>query len=90
MSTEAARWINTFPVRHHATIAAWFQYAASQGVRSPEAMLVVVTRLVGYKLDWATTDDSRQLCHNALQALRCGREGALAFAGHILTEEAQP
>ncbi len=85
---RAARWLQSFPVSHQPTIASWFSYAITQGARHPTAVLMIVERLCGHRLDWATTEATRQLCHNTLQALRCDREGAAQYAQHILTQEA--
>ena len=86
MSTAAAQWISTFPETTHATVRSWFASAVSSGATHPDAVLMVVERLVGKKLDWSTTEATRQLCHNTLQACRCNRTAALAFASQILEE----
>ncbi len=89
MSTEAAdRWIARFPEPTHATVRSWFADALTSGARHPEAVLMVVVRLVGHKLDWATTPATRQLCHNTLQACVCDRPGALAYATDLLEDPA--
>jgi hypothetical protein len=86
MSAEAERWLQGFPETTHATLRSWFAYAITSGARTPEAILMVVMRLVGHKLDWATTPETRQLCHNTLQACVCNRPGALAYAGQVMQE----
>jgi hypothetical protein len=82
--SPAERWIARFPEATRPTIASWFAYAVTTGARTPEACLVVVTRVVGARRDWATTAATKQLCDNTLTALRCGREGALAYAASLL------
>jgi hypothetical protein len=84
MSEAAAKWLATFPEATHATVRSWFAYAITNGARTPDAILMVVVRLVGHKLDWAVIPETRQLCHNALQALVCDRGGALAYAAQVL------
>lgn len=86
MSADAETWISTFPETTHATVRSWFAYAVTTGATHPEAVLMVVERLVGKKLDWSTTEATRMLCHNALTALRCNRPGALVFAEQVLRE----
>lgn len=88
--TPADRWLQTFPEATHPTIAAWFRHVVSRGVTAPEVVLSQVTVLVGQALDWAATPARRQLCENVLQALRCDRAGALAYASAVLAEEQQP
>jgi hypothetical protein len=86
MSPAAAQWLATFPETTHASVRSWFAYAISSGAQSPEAIIMVVERLVGKKLDWATTTETRVLCHTTLQACRCNRAAALAYAAKVLQE----
>ena len=86
VSPAAAQWLSAFPEGTHATVRSWFAYAVTSGAKHPEAVLMVVTRLIGHKLDWSTTEATRQLCHNTLQACRCNRPGALSYAAEVLQE----
>ena len=82
-------WLGSFPAQQHTTVAAWFRHAIRRGAQSPDAVLIKVTALVGQKLDWAVEPASRQLCTTALQALRCNRPGALAYAASLLLDAAR-
>ena len=83
----AARWLATFPARHHAMLHAWMNYAVSRGARTPEAVIAKVEVLIGQKLTWSVEPQSRELCHAALIACRCNRDGAMAFAKQVLEGE---
>ncbi len=85
--SAAAHWLSTFPEPTHATVRSWFAYTVTTGATHPEAVLMVVCRVVGHRLDWATTPATRQLCHNTLQALRCDRAGAVAYAAALLKQK---
>jgi hypothetical protein len=80
----AERWMARFPEATRPTIASWFAYAVTTGAKTPDVCLAVVTRVVGARRDWATTAATKQLCDNTLTALRCDREGALAYAASVL------
>lgn len=82
-------WLSGFPAHQHGTVEAWFRHVISRGAQGPDAVLIAATVLIGHKADWSVEPASRQLCHAALQALRCNRRGALAYASHLL-EECRP
>lgn len=87
MSTSAEAWLSHFPIRDQNMLTAWFRRAVQQGALTPDEVLVKVTVLLGQKLAWSVEPSSRLLVQETLVALRCGRQGALAFAAQILAEE---
>ena len=89
VQSPAEAWLARFPVPQHATVEAWFRHVIRQGAQSPDQVLVKLTVLLGQKLAWSAEPASRQLCTNALEALRCNRPGALAFAASLLATYAQ-
>ena len=68
-------------------MTSWFTYAVTSGARSPKAVLAVLTRVVGKKLDWPVEPLSRQLCQNTLTVLRCDQQGALSYARAVPEEK---
>jgi hypothetical protein len=82
----AEAWLATFPATHHGTLEGWFRHAIRQGAQNPDQVIITVTVLIGHKLDWSVEPSSRQLCTTTLEALRCNRAGALAYATSLLME----
>jgi hypothetical protein len=80
-------WLGQFPAQVQPLIVAWFAYAAGQGAPNAEALLQIVERVVGHKLDWSVPPPTRQLCRVVLLALCHQRGAARAFACTFLPQQ---
>jgi hypothetical protein len=83
-TTHPDGWLHKFPPEAQDTIRHWFLHVRSRGVTNPAALLSQTEVLVGDKLAWCTTPETRQICHNTLEAMRCNRAAALAYAAALL------
>ena len=77
-------WLAQFAPEAQPLIVAWFASAASQGPKTPEALLARVTRLVSRRLAWSVDPASREACASALLAVAHQRPGALTYAATLL------
>jgi hypothetical protein len=78
------RWIQRFPAEHRPTIEAYVRHVIARGLQDPAIIVAQTLVLVGDKRAWSVTVESQQLCDNLLEALVCGRVGALAYAKSLL------
>ena len=77
-------WLAPFRPQDQPMIRAWFAYCVSQGARRPEAVVEMVTRMVGDKLSWSVSATSITLCEATLAALVHHRTQALDYAAALL------
>ena len=78
-------WLAPFRPPDRLMVRAWFNCAVSQGARRPEAVVEMVSRLVGDKLSWSVSATSLTLCETTLAALAHRRGEALAYAAALLS-----
>ena len=79
-------WLAPFLPQDRPLVRAWFAYCVSQGARRPEAIVEMVTRMVGDKLSWSVSPTSISLCEATLAALAHRRSEALAYATTCLEQ----
>ena len=77
-------WLAAFRPQDQPMIRAWFAYGLSQGCRTPESLVQLVSRLVSAKLAWSVSPTSTQLCEATLASLAHRRPEALAYAATLL------
>ena len=78
-------WLAGFRPQDQPVIRAWFSYGISQGCRTPESLVQLVSRQASAKLDWAVSTTSKTLCEATLVALVHRRGEALSYAQALLS-----